>query len=146
MIDVFNNDDSYFIFILSTRAGGLGINLTAANTVIMHDLDFNPYNDKQAEDRVHRVGQTRPVRVIKFVSEESIEEGIYTIALEKLRLEQDLTNEEDGDDGQGQEGKKKTKRDVSRLLRIALDVDMSDDKIGDVNKVFIEQEKSYTSL
>ena len=61
MIDQFNNDDSYFIFILSTRAGGLGINLTAANTVIMHDLDFNPYNDKQAEDRVHRVGQTRYV-------------------------------------------------------------------------------------
>ena len=59
LIDTFNNDDSYFIFILSTRAGGLGINLTAANTVILHDLDFNPYNDKQAEDRCHRVGQTR---------------------------------------------------------------------------------------
>ena len=65
MIDQFNNDDSIFIFILSTRAGGLGINLTAANTVIMHDLDFNPYNDKQAEDRVHRVGQTRYVTDIK---------------------------------------------------------------------------------
>ena len=64
MIDLFNNDDSYFIFILSTRAGGLGINLTAANTVIMHDLDFNPYNDKQAEDRCHRVGQTRYVNYI----------------------------------------------------------------------------------
>ena len=59
MIDLYNEDDSYFIFILSTRAGGLGINLTSANTVILHDLDFNPYNDKQAEDRVHRVGQTR---------------------------------------------------------------------------------------
>ena len=64
MIDQFNNDDSYFIFILSTRAGGLGINLTAANTVIMHDLDFNPYNDKQAEDRVRRVGQTRYVILV----------------------------------------------------------------------------------
>ena len=59
MIDLYNEDESYFIFILSTRAGGLGINLTSANTVILHDLDFNPYNDKQAEDRVHRVGQTR---------------------------------------------------------------------------------------
>merc|ERR1712156_1036629 len=145
MIDQFNNDDSIFIFLLSTRAGGLGINLTSANTVILHDLDFNPYNDKKAEDRCHRVGQTRPVRVIKFVSEESIEEGIYTIALEKLRLEQDLTNEEEeNNDGEG--GKRKTKRDVSRLLKIALDVDMSEEKIGDVNKVFIEQEKSYTSL
>lgn len=59
LIDKFNNDNSIFIFILSTKAGGLGINLTAANTVIIHDLDFNPYNDKQAEDRCHRVGQKR---------------------------------------------------------------------------------------
>ena len=47
LIDEFNKDPEIFIFILSTRAGGLGINLTAANTVILHDLDFNPYNDKQ---------------------------------------------------------------------------------------------------
>ena len=72
LIDEFNKDPEIFIFILSTRAGGLGINLTAANTVILHDLDFNPYNDKQAEDRVHRVGQTRPVKVIRFTSEVQI--------------------------------------------------------------------------
>ena len=59
LIDEFNNDDQIFIFLLSTRAGGLGINLTAANVVILHDIDFNPYNDKQAEDRCHRVGQVR---------------------------------------------------------------------------------------
>ena len=59
LIDKFNTDPSIFLFILSTKAGGLGINLTAANTVILHDIDFNPYNDKQAEDRCHRVGQTR---------------------------------------------------------------------------------------
>lgn len=51
MIDEFTHDKSIFIFLLSTRAGGLGINLTAADTVIIHDIDFNPYNDKQAEDR-----------------------------------------------------------------------------------------------
>ena len=61
LIDQYNEDPGIFIFVLSTRAGGLGINLTAANTVILHDLDFNPYNDKQAEDRCHRVGQTRYV-------------------------------------------------------------------------------------
>jgi SNF2 family DNA or RNA helicase len=61
MIDKFNTDERIFIFILSTKAGGLGINLTSANTVILHDLDFNPYNDKQAEDRCHRVGQLRSV-------------------------------------------------------------------------------------
>lgn len=59
LIDAFNADESIFAFLLSTRAGGLGINLTAADTVIIHDVDFNPYNDKQAEDRCHRVGQTR---------------------------------------------------------------------------------------
>ena len=59
LIDQFNNDDTIFVFLLSTRAGGLGINLTSANVVIMHDIDFNPYNDKQAEDRCHRVGQKR---------------------------------------------------------------------------------------
>lgn len=59
MIDQFNEDPDIFIFLLSTRAGGLGINLTAANTIILHDIDFNPYNDKQAEDRCHRLGQKR---------------------------------------------------------------------------------------
>lgn len=50
LIDQYNEED-IFVFLLSTRAGGLGINLTAADTVIIHDIDFNPYNDKQAEDR-----------------------------------------------------------------------------------------------
>ena len=67
LIDEFNNDPEIFIFILSTRAGGLGINLTAANTVILHDLDFNPYNDKQAEDRCHRMGQTKEVKIIRSI-------------------------------------------------------------------------------
>lgn len=59
MIDLYNQDESMFVFLLSTKAGGIGINLTAADTVIIHDVDFNPYNDKQAEDRCHRMGQTR---------------------------------------------------------------------------------------
>merc|ERR1712242_15287 len=131
MIDQYNNDESIFIFILSTRAGGLGINLTAANTVILHDLDFNPYNDKQAEDRCHRLGQTRDVKVIRFLSEDTIEEGIYTVAQEKLKLEQDVT-------GQGEETKTK-KKDVARLLKAALGVDLKEKQIGDVNnKVYTE--------
>jgi len=59
LINKYTEDPSIFIFLLSTRAGGLGINLTAADTVILHDIDFNPYNDKQAEDRCHRVGQKK---------------------------------------------------------------------------------------
>ncbi len=59
LIDKFTTNPDIFIFLLSTKAGGLGINLTAANHVILHDIDYNPYNDKQAEDRCHRVGQTK---------------------------------------------------------------------------------------
>merc|ERR1719427_1666727 len=116
LIEKFNRDEQIFIFILSTRAGGLGINLTAANTVILHDLDFNPYNDKQAEDRCHRVGQTKEVRVIRFTSEDTIEEGIHQVALEKLKLEQDVTGEENDS--------KKAKKDVARLLKTALGVEL----------------------
>ena len=50
---------------LTSCPGGLGINLTAANSVILHDLDFNPYNDKQAEDRCHRLGQTKEVKIVR---------------------------------------------------------------------------------
>ena len=67
LIDMYNKDDEIFAFILSTKAGGLGINLSTADTVIIHDLDMNPYNDKQAEDRSHRFGQTKPVHVYKQV-------------------------------------------------------------------------------
>jgi len=65
LIDRFNNDGSIPVFLLSTRAGGMGINLTAADTCILHDLDFNPFNDLQAEDRCHRIGQKKPVTVYK---------------------------------------------------------------------------------
>ncbi|KAG5344735.1 SMRCD regulator, partial [Acromyrmex charruanus] len=91
LINKYTEDPSIFIFLLSTRAGGLGINLTAADTVILHDIDFNPYNDKQAEDRCHRVGQKKPVSIIRLLSEGTIEEGMYEIAQEKLHLEQQIT-------------------------------------------------------
>lgn len=58
-INAFNASNDLFVFLLSTKAGGMGINLTAANHIILHDIDFNPYNDKQAEDRCHRMGQKK---------------------------------------------------------------------------------------
>ncbi|KAF9351962.1 hypothetical protein BGX26_010124 [Mortierella sp. AD094] len=94
LIDSFNEDDTYKIFLLSTKAGGFGINLTGANVVIMYDLDFNPHNDKQAEDRAHRVGQTRDVEVIKLISKDTIEEQIYQLANLKLKLDQHVSQDD----------------------------------------------------
>lgn len=70
LINRFSNQDIP-VFLLSTKAGGLGINLTTADVVIMHDLDFNPENDRQAEDRCHRIGQTKTVFVYKLVTLET---------------------------------------------------------------------------
>ncbi|XP_069722992.1 chromodomain-helicase-DNA-binding protein 1-like [Phaenicophaeus curvirostris] len=75
-----------FIFLLSTRAGGVGMNLTAADTVIFTDSDFNPQNDLQAIARAHRIGQHRPVKIIRLIGRDTIEEIIYRRAASKLRL------------------------------------------------------------
>ncbi|CAM9671961.1 unnamed protein product [Lampetra planeri] len=91
IIDRFNEEPEIFVFLLSTRAGGLGLNLTSANTVILHDPDMNPYNDQQAEDRCHRVGQTRPVQVIRLISAGTVEEAIVQSSKHKLQLQQDIT-------------------------------------------------------
>ncbi|XP_068617188.1 SWI/SNF-related matrix-associated actin-dependent regulator of chromatin subfamily A containing DEAD/H box 1A [Brachionichthys hirsutus] len=99
LIDEFNTDPDIFVFLLSTRAGGLGINLTSANVVILHDIDCNPYNDKQAEDRCHRVGQTRTVQVIKMITKGSVEDCILQLGQKKLKLEQDMTGADQGDEG-----------------------------------------------
>ncbi|XP_041366763.1 chromodomain-helicase-DNA-binding protein 1-like [Gigantopelta aegis] len=82
----FNEKDETFAFLLSTKAGGQGLNLTAADTVIFVDSDFNPQNDLQAAARAHRIGQTRSVRVIRLVGRNSVEEIILKRAEEKLKL------------------------------------------------------------
>ena len=87
-IDQFNAPDSNdFAFLLSTRAGGLGINLMTADTVILFDSDWNPQADLQAMARAHRIGQTRPVKVYRFVSNDTIEEDILNRAHHKRVLE-----------------------------------------------------------
>ncbi|KAG5185729.1 SNF2 family N-terminal domain-containing protein [Tribonema minus] len=83
LIQGFAADPGIAVFLLSTRAGGLGINLTSADTVILHDLDFNPENDKQAEDRI---GQTKPVRVIKLVAQGTVDEDIYRLGARKASV------------------------------------------------------------
>lgn len=116
LIDQFTNDESIFIFLLSTKAGGLGINLTAADTVIIHDIDFNPYNDKQAEDRCHRMGQKKPVTIHRLVSQGTIEEGMFQMAQDKLKLEREITTDEN---------ENSEVKSVVRLLTLALGIDNS---------------------
>ena len=87
-IDLFQDDnEDKFCFLLTTRAGGLGINLTAANIVVMYDSDWNPQVDLQAEDRAHRIGQTKVVQVYKLVTENAIDEKILERAQQKLQLD-----------------------------------------------------------
>ena len=86
MVADFQNREEYFAFILSTRAGGVGINLTAADTVIFYDSDWNPTVDQQAMDRAHRLGQTRQVTVYRLVTKGSIEERILHRANEKSKV------------------------------------------------------------
>ncbi|KAG2133375.1 SNF2 family N-terminal domain-containing protein [Suillus cothurnatus] len=88
-IDEYNKPGSdKFIFLLTTRAGGLGINLTTADIVILYDSDWNPQADLQAMDRAHRIGQTKQVYVFRFITEDSVEERMLERAAQKLRLDQ----------------------------------------------------------
>ncbi|KAH6590846.1 hypothetical protein BASA61_005093 [Batrachochytrium salamandrivorans] len=87
LVDQFNTDSDLTVFLLSTKSGGVGINLTSANVVIMYDIDFNPHNDAQAEDRAHRVGQTREVTVHRLIMNDSIEQHILQCAEHKLLLD-----------------------------------------------------------
>jgi SWI/SNF-related matrix-associated actin-dependent regulator of chromatin subfamily A member 5 len=88
-IDDYNKEGSEkFLFLLTTRAGGLGINLTSADIVVLFDSDWNPQADLQAMDRAHRIGQTKQVMVFRFVTEHAIEEKVLERAAQKLRLDQ----------------------------------------------------------
>jgi SNF2 family DNA or RNA helicase len=75
------------VFLISTRAGGLGINLTSANHVVLYDSDFNPMIDLQAMDRAHRIGQTKNVYVYRLVCKDSVEEKILQRQAIKLKLD-----------------------------------------------------------
>ncbi|KAI9807676.1 MAG: hypothetical protein M1825_005617 [Sarcosagium campestre] len=86
-IKAFNSDASHRLFLLSTRAGGQGINLAAADTVILFDSDWNPQQDLQAQDRAHRIGQTRPVVVYRLATKGTVEQTLLEKADGKRRLE-----------------------------------------------------------
>eukprot|EP00656_Telonema_subtile_P032203 TRINITY_DN3529_c0_g3_i3.p1 TRINITY_DN3529_c0_g3~~TRINITY_DN3529_c0_g3_i3.p1 ORF type:complete len:453 (+),score=139.17 TRINITY_DN3529_c0_g3_i3:114-1472(+) len=86
-MDNFNTKKAYNCFLLSTRAGGLGINLVSADTVIIFDSDWNPQADLQAQDRCHRIGQTKPVLVYRLCAAKSVEEQMLEKAANKRKLE-----------------------------------------------------------
>lgn len=88
MLNTFNSSDNPpFIFLLSTRAGGLGLNLQTADTVIIYDSDWNPHQDLQAQDRAHRIGQKKEVRILRLVTSKSVEETILARAQYKLDID-----------------------------------------------------------
>jgi SWI/SNF-related matrix-associated actin-dependent regulator of chromatin subfamily A member 5 len=106
-----------FIFLLSTRAGGLGINLQTADTVILYDSDWNPQADLQAQDRAHRIGQKKPVQVFRLVTDETVEVKVVERAQQKLKLDAMVVQQ-----GRLQEQEKKmSKDDLLDTLRFGAD-------------------------
>ncbi|NXD32573.1 SNF21 protein, partial [Spelaeornis formosus] len=88
LLSTFNDPQSpYQVFILSTRAGGLGLNLQSADTVIIYDTDWNPHADLQAQDRAHRIGQKKEVRVLRLISSQTVEELVLQRAQRKLEID-----------------------------------------------------------
>uniref|UniRef100_A0A1Q3EX57 Putative snf2 family dna-dependent atpase n=1 Tax=Culex tarsalis TaxID=7177 RepID=A0A1Q3EX57_CULTA len=98
LIDEFNSPGSEtFIFMITTRSGGLGINLPTADTVIFYDLDFNPQMDFQAEDRAHRIGQLKQVHVFRFVILGTVDEVVYAYSQRKTQLDKAIVKKSLGD-------------------------------------------------
>lgn len=125
LLKQFNAPDSeYFVFLLSTRAGGLGLNLQTADTVIIFDSDWNPHQDLQAQDRAHRIGQTKEVRILRLITEKSIEESILARAQYKLDMDGKVIQA-------GKFDNKSTAEEREAFLRALLDADpasIDDDK------------------
>ena len=94
------------VFLLSTKAGGAGINLAKANKVIIFDSGFNPQDDVQAENRAHRIGQTKEVEVIRLVTRGTVEEAIYEMGRVKLRLDEEVAGSGEGETGSEKETEK----------------------------------------
>ena len=103
ILDAFHEREEIPVFLLSTKAGGAGINLACANKVIIFDSSFNPQEDVQAENRAHRVGQTREVEVFRFVTRDTIEEQIYALGQTKLALDQAVAGDDEGGDKKSEE-------------------------------------------
>ncbi|KAF2715015.1 hypothetical protein K504DRAFT_366700 [Pleomassaria siparia CBS 279.74] len=115
LLNEFNAPNSdYFCFLLSTRAGGLGLNLQTADTVIIYDSDWNPHQDLQAQDRAHRIGQKNEVRILRLISSNSVEEKILERANFKLDMDGKVIQA-------GKFDNKSTEKERDAMLRIMLE-------------------------
>uniref|UniRef100_A0A0K2UZD9 Uncharacterized protein n=1 Tax=Lepeophtheirus salmonis TaxID=72036 RepID=A0A0K2UZD9_LEPSM len=122
MLKIFNQKDSdYFIFLLSTRAGGLGLNLQTADTVVIFDSDWNPHQDLQAQDRAHRIGQKNEVRVLRLMTVNSVEERILAAARYKLNMDEKVIQA-------GMFNNRSTGTERRELLQSILRADEGDDE------------------
>ncbi|MEN2495798.1 MAG: hypothetical protein MHMPM18_000389 [Marteilia pararefringens] len=134
-IDKFNNDKTVKVFILSTRSGGLGLNLTAADTVIFYDSDWNPCMDLQAQDRCHRFGQTKPIAVYRLISKNTYDERMFNATIGKYRLSRAILMESD----KGNASLLSDRTNLNEDMRIKDLNNIMSAKIGDLS--FVEDEK-----
>ncbi|CAK1366197.1 Transcription regulatory protein SNF2 [Cercospora beticola] len=136
LLRLFNAPDSeYFCFLLSTRAGGLGLNLQTADTVIIYDSDWNPHQDLQAQDRAHRIGQKNEVRILRLITSNSVEEKILERAQYKLDMDGKVIQA-------GKFDNKSTNEERDEMLRVMLESaeavdqmegdEMDDDDLNDI--------------
>jgi ATP-dependent helicase STH1/SNF2 len=122
-------DSPYFIFLLSTRAGGLGLNLATADTVIIFDSDWNPMMDLQAQDRAHRIGQRKDVRVFRIITQTPVEEKILSRATEKLQMNE-LVVEAGKFDKSGQEQENSSLERLKMMELLLTDFDQNQNSQG----------------
>ncbi len=125
LLKLFNAPGSdYFCFLLSTRAGGLGLNLQTADTVIIYDSDWNPHQDLQAQDRAHRIGQKNEVRILRLISSNSVEEKILERANYKLDMDGKVIQA-------GKFDNKSTNEERDALLRTLLETAEAAEALGE---------------
>ncbi|VDL83099.1 unnamed protein product [Nippostrongylus brasiliensis] len=146
LLELYNAPDSeYFLFMLSTRAGGLGLNLQTADTVIIFDSDWNPHQDMQAQDRAHRIGQKREVRVLRLITANSVEEKILAAAKYKLNVDEKVIQA--GKFDQRSTGAER-KQMLEQIIR-AESEDDEDDEVPDdetINQMIARSEEEFNQF
>ncbi|KFP80230.1 Lymphoid-specific helicase, partial [Acanthisitta chloris] len=136
----FNTDREVFLFLVSTRAGGLGINLTAADTVIIYDSDWNPQSDLQAQDRCHRIGQTKPVVVYRLVTANTIDQKIVERAAAKRKLEKLIIHKNQFKGGKSGLAQSKSCLDPQELIELLKSRDYEREVKGSREKVISDKD------